>query len=253
MRRDLIMKLALLLKEDGDKAKVKVVEECIVESIEEVIEEELFFSLPTKEIIKIIKKSDISDAETYSNIISKMSETKGGWASLILNFVEAKEATLEECIKIVSSLKCSPVCIRLGELYREELNKPEIDYEYEIIQLKKEIEKLNKQKPAVFKPIPKEPIFFESDIHKAALAGNLESVQYLIEQRHVSVEKKDYEGWTPLHYASRNGKIDVVKYLVEQCHAKVRMKTNSGRTPLQIASMNFQDNVVEYLRNKCSA
>jgi hypothetical protein len=98
-----LKKLALFLNE-GDKIKVEAIEEDITESIEEAVEEELFFTLSTKEIIEIIQKSDISNAETYSNIV-RMCETKGNEAALVLIAVEAKDATLEECVKIVSSLK----------------------------------------------------------------------------------------------------------------------------------------------------
>ena len=121
---------------EGDEIKAESIEESIAESIEEALKGELFFSLPTNEIVKIVQKSDISNAETYSNIIVRMCEAKGGEAALILNVVEAKEATLEECVKIVSSLKCSPICVRLGDLYAEDEPLPERDYEYEINELK---------------------------------------------------------------------------------------------------------------------
>ena len=114
--RGLIAKLSLCLNEGDNEAKVEAIEKDIAESIEEAIKEELFFSLPTNEIVKIIQKSEISHAETYINIISKMCEAKGGEAALVLNAIGAKESTFEECVEIVSSLKCSPVSLRLREL-----------------------------------------------------------------------------------------------------------------------------------------
>ena len=83
--------LTRLLNEGADKEKVEVVEEYIIDAIEEAVEEELFFSLPMNKIVKIIEKSDISNAETYSNIICIMCEVKGGEAVLILNVVESKK------------------------------------------------------------------------------------------------------------------------------------------------------------------
>ena len=56
-----------------------------------------------------------------------MCKSKGREAALILNVVEANESTFKECVKIVSSLKCSPICVRLGELYSENENIPERD------------------------------------------------------------------------------------------------------------------------------
>jgi hypothetical protein len=152
--------MSLFLNE-ADEVKADVFEDCIIESIEEAVEEELFYSLlPTDEIIKIIQKSDISNAETYSKIITRMCNAKGGEAALILNVVELKEATLKECVKIVSSLKSSSVCARLGDLYAENECTAERDYEHEIFELKKEIEEL--------KPVTAEPSDFERNIHTAA-------------------------------------------------------------------------------------
>jgi hypothetical protein len=70
-----------------------------------------------------------------------MCEVKGGEAALILNVIGSKELTFEECVQIVSSLKSSPICSHLGDLYEENKNMPEPDYEYEISELKQEIDK----------------------------------------------------------------------------------------------------------------
>ena len=155
--KSVLEKLTLDLNECGNEAKVESVEVSIAESIEDAIEEELFFSLPTNEIVKIIQKSNIYDAEMYSNIIVRMCEAKGGEAALILNVVEPKEVTFEECVKIISSLKCSPICVRLSDLHNENEKQPEIDYEYEINKLKQEIEELKKQKQTIFKPVIEKP------------------------------------------------------------------------------------------------
>jgi pyrrolidone-carboxylate peptidase len=240
--------------EKGDKIKTETIEENIAESIEEAIKEELFFSLPTNEIIKIIQKSDISNAKTYFIIISRMCEVKGGEAAIILNAVESKEATLEECIKIVSSLKCSPICVRLGELFTENEMQPEIDYEHEIFKLKKEIEELKQQKRTIFRPVTKKPFDFVKNIHKAASEGKLTSVQYLIEHCNVNVEVRDNNfGSTPLHFASINDQIEIVTYLIEHCHANVEAKDNDGCTPLHNSSMDGHIGIVKYLCEQCNA
>ena len=112
--RSQITKIALLLDEGGNEAKVESIEKFIAESIDEAVEEELFFTLPTNEIIKIIQKSDVSNVETYSSIISRMCKAKGEETALVLNAVKAEEADFKECVKIVSSLKCSSVCANLA-------------------------------------------------------------------------------------------------------------------------------------------
>ena len=96
--KSVLEKLTLDLNECGNEAKVESVEVSIAESIEDAIEEELFFSLPTNEIVKIIQKSNIYDAEMYSNIIVRMCEAKGGEAALIINVVKAEDTTFEECV-----------------------------------------------------------------------------------------------------------------------------------------------------------
>ena len=96
--KKLITKLIRFLKK-GDEIKAEAIKEDIIESIEEVIEEELFFSLPTSEIVNIIQNCNISDAETYSTIINRLSETKGSEVALILNVVEPKEVH-RNCFKL---------------------------------------------------------------------------------------------------------------------------------------------------------
>jgi hypothetical protein len=249
-----LTELATLLNEGDNETKVENIRESIAESIEEIIEEdELFFSLPTNEITKIIQKSDISNAETYSNIISRLCEAKGGEAALILNVIEAKEANFEECVRIVSSLKCSPVCVRLGDLYKENENQPEFDYEHEIFWLKKEIEELKQQRRTIFKPVTEKPSDFESDIYVAARKGKLTSVQYLIEQHKANAGANDDKGSTPLYYASENGHIAVVRYLIERCSVNVEAEGIYRSTPLHFASNNGHIEVVKYLIEQCHA
>jgi hypothetical protein len=253
--REHIEKLLRFLKK-GDESKAEVIEEELAESIEKAIKEDLFFSLPTKEIIKIIQKRDISNVETYSNIIVRMCESKGGKAAFVLNAVKPKEATFEECVKIVSSLKCSPVCVRLGELHEEYEGLVERDYEDEISKLKQEIEelKLKQSKRTVFEPVTEKPSDFESSIHLAATKGKLSSIQFLIEQLvREKVEVKDgLYGYAPIHLASDKGHIDVVKYLIEQCHANAEAKIKNGGTPLHIASEEGHIEVVKYLIEECN-
>lgn len=47
----------------------------------------------------------------------------------------------------------------------------------------------------------------------AARYGQLEVVQYLVEEGKRSVKFADEDGWTPFMYAAYNSNIDVMKYL----------------------------------------
>ena len=239
MSKELIPKLKTLLNEGGSKEKIEGFEEVIGEEIEEYVEEELFYELPTKEILKIIDKSSIEDIELISTIITRMRENKQEESTLLLNVIKSNETTLDECIQILSKFEHCPICKRTSDLFHENSKLPEQDYEYEILELKKEIEELqnkskendeNKNKRAeikeitlrkeiktFFSPVTEKPSDFESDICKAAEEGKLTSVQFLVERYHVNAKSKRNCGCTPMKCALRNGHLEVVKYLYEAC------------------------------------
>jgi hypothetical protein len=237
----------------GNRDKVNAAEENIAESIEEAIEEKLFFKIPMNEIVKIIEKSNISNAKLYSSIISRMCCVKGKEAALFLNVVEASGATLKECVQIVSSLTCSQVCVTLGKLYKDNESMVERDYSSEVLELRKEIEELKSQKRTIFEPVTEQPSDFEANIYKAAEEGKLSSIQYLFEQCSTDVKVQNKEEWTPLHFASAYGKTDVVKYLFEQCQVNVEVQNKDGCTPLHLASRYGYIEVVKYLCEHCNA
>ena len=53
-----------------------------------------------------------------------------------------------------------------------------------------------------------------SPIHVACQNGNLDIVQYLVENFKVNINEKDFNGATPLHFASINGNSDLVAFLL---------------------------------------
>ena len=228
MKRTL-KKLITLLNEGGNKDRIEGYKEVLIDSIDETIKEENFYKLPTNEILEIIGKSELDDVELLCKLISNMNQNKGKKSALLLNVIESKKATFEECIQIISKFEQCPICIRTGELFSENVNLPETDYEHEIEELQREIEKLkeekNTRKKTYFPPVTEKPSDFESDICKAAAEGKLTSVQYLIEQCHANVETKDKYGGTPINFASFNGHLEIVKYLYETCHATITDKT----------------------------
>ena len=66
-------------------------------------------------------------------------------------------------------------------------------------------------------------------------SGNLEIVQYLVENGANINAKDDDKGRTALMFASRDGHLEVVKYLVES-GANINAKTDEGWTALMSAS-----------------
>ena len=138
----MISRLSTLLNEGGTKDKIETCEDIIAEEIIEYTKEDSFYELPTNEILKIIGKSCIENAEIIFNIIIKMRENKGEESTLLLNVIKKEEATLEECINILSKFEHCPLCRRMNELCQENRKLPELDYEHEICDLKKEINKI---------------------------------------------------------------------------------------------------------------
>ena len=234
---------------DGDENST--LEEYAAEDIDELIEEYRFYELPTSIILRIIKKSKIRDVALICELVSRMVKSKGEESILLLNVIDRRRTKLDDCIKIISQFNNCPLCKLMGELYMDFKGLPERDYEADIAELKKEIEKL--QINAGFPPVKSRPDDFESNICFAAYQGKLSSVQYLVERCHVNVEKMDKDGRTPINNAAEKGHLDVVRYLNEICHANVETKDIDGFTPMNNASLFGHLDVVKYLYEKCHA
>ena len=103
-----------------------------------------------------------------------MSKRKGEESTLLLNVIKSEEATLEECIKILSKFEHSQICQRTSELFYKDKDLPERDYELVIEELEKENERLKKEiedlrnktkeKKTYFPPVTEKPADFESNI-----------------------------------------------------------------------------------------
>ena len=120
MSSSLISQLKTLIEGGGSDDKIKELENAAAEENEKIIKEDSFYELPTNEILKIVEKSENEDAKLLYELISRMSEREGKEAALLLNVIKMEKATLEECIKILSSFKQCPLCQRTDKLFREE-------------------------------------------------------------------------------------------------------------------------------------
>ena len=108
----LIQELAKLLSEDGHRDTIDNIEDIMIESIDEIVKNDVFYTLPTNEILTILRKSDIESSEMLCNIARKMSSNKGHESQLLLNVIDPKEATFDECVKIISSFTECTLCMR---------------------------------------------------------------------------------------------------------------------------------------------
>ncbi|CAO1635991.1 unnamed protein product [Jaminaea pallidilutea] len=86
----------------------------------------------------------------------------------------------------------------------------------------------------------------ETALHKAALAGRLPVISYLL-AKGAAADTADADGWTPLHNACARGYLDIVRYLVENGQASLDVRGGRGGwTPLMNAASNGHMPVVRY-------
>ena len=81
----------------------------------------------------------------------------------------------------------------------------------------------------------------------AALKGNLEAVQLLLDDWRVDVNRTDRKGYTPLHAAANLGLADITKLLVAHHRLEVNCISNLGWTPLHCAARKGNAEVVQVL------
>uniref|UniRef100_A0A6P7GM07 Uncharacterized protein LOC114338408 n=1 Tax=Diabrotica virgifera virgifera TaxID=50390 RepID=A0A6P7GM07_DIAVI len=87
-------------------------------------------------------------------------------------------------------------------------------------------------------------------IHKAAQSGDLEVLQYLVEECKMNVNVSDVDGNLPAHLAASRNKVEILKYLkiigndLNQCN-------HQGATLVDIAVAAGAVNVLNFLKNEC--
>jgi ankyrin repeat protein len=86
---------------------------------------------------------------------------------------------------------------------------------------------------------PSSPSSLEKDLMAAAVAGNAELVNALI-QKGANIDVQSKAGTTPLLAAVSQGHLEVVKTLLES-DAKSDIRDNSGKTAFAIASQKYED------------
>ena len=200
------------------------------------------------------------------NLAEAHNEGKETMLSLQNIGITKMEDSFDEIVSIMRKIKNCPIIHQFCILYNEKQQLPEIDYQYELHQKDKEIEKLKQQIKEIhsqttiyFEPISEKPADFESDIFKACRYGKLTSVQWLIEKENVDknkrLEKYDYyhhlySNDAPIHIASKYGHLPIVQYLIEKQNVDKDIKGHWWKTPLHCACEYGHLPIAEYLISK---
>ena len=83
--------------------------------------------------------------------------------------------------------------------------------------------------------------------HDAAAAGNLEAVQWLLQNTGCEVNDQDGTGATMLHLACRFRHTHVTEWLVDEGHCDVMLRTASGGLALHFAVVGGDFEAVKIL------
>lgn len=86
----------------------------------------------------------------------------------------------------------------------------------------------------------------KSEIHNAALRGDLTKVKALVKEKPGLASSLDNNGLTPLDCAAFNGRTDITKFLVS-CNASINAKNAVGLSALHCASLAGQTAEVRLL------
>lgn len=127
------------------------------------------------------------------------------------------------------------------EKENEELQNEIKDKEDECARMCEEIEIL-KEKQHI-----KKPEHFTEDICKAASAGDIDSIRYILQDAPDFINQQDLDHLdTPLHEAVWKSKFDVVEFLIKR-GAEINIRNRRKQTPLHYAAMIGNSKITEFL------
>ena len=251
-------------KEKNSKDVAEQYKEFLNENIEELSQNNAFFSLPLNLIFSIISKISFVNIE---NKDKKVETLRNIIKNTILFHYQEKESLLilqnfntetisnllyEEIFSLLELITNCPILTKFCNFITEDYILPEKDFIYEIEQKDQKINELmnvvaffsndqNKISKAFQQNLPL--------IHIAAQNGVLPIMKYLIEQKNVDKDFKGKNEKTPLHYACKKGHISIVKYLLSK-DANIEARDSFGNTPFIYARLNNHKDIIEYLQSK---
>ena len=126
-----------------------------------------FYQLPFPVICKIIIKS-YESPDVYKTIVARCSAKYPKDSPKLIRYLPIVDMSFEQCISIIGSFSCSPICMKLKELHLEDLSAVNPDISYAISQMHKDISEIkNMQKQFLEKGKEKE-ISHEEHIHDSS-------------------------------------------------------------------------------------
>lgn len=174
-----------------------------------------------------------------SIIFVLLSVSRPDEAPLILNYIGLKDCNLDDYITIISSLSSSPFCSNLSDVYKNFETLPERVMDYEMEESEKEVKEEEYEMETAQN--------YEHNIFKAIENNELQSIYYMIEKEHASIDIKAKNNMTPLLFASSHGRLPIVKYLIEQCNANINDTDVYGNNCLHLAVTSGNVELVSYL------
>lgn len=218
---------------------ISELEKKLAEKIKIAVDFDVFYDIPTDNILNIVAKSPVNDNRSAiviaKKIISGVSEKRPNDACILLRVFAFDNADYDDIVDIISSLTCSKICTKLGELYHA--RGPDSIF--------------IKTREAVSND---EPEFFISDIHEAARDGHLKSIEYILkkaEDPKSIIEKKNANEETPLFVAAANAKKAIAEFLIEN-HANVDATSKTSRPLIVAAEKGFLQIVILLIKNGAS-
>ena len=90
-----ISKYALALNEGGTSEQIEAYEDVICDSMDEVVDEEAFYDLPTSAIKNILRKSSTTDMSVIDKAVKKTQKKKGKYSISLDEVIKKEEPKLE--------------------------------------------------------------------------------------------------------------------------------------------------------------
>ena len=199
-----------------------------------------FYQLPISSILRIFSNANKSkidiDFQSVKTIITNLSKAQPLESPLLLTVLDMPNTTLLECLSLITSFECSPLCTRIASLIEEDTRK---DWYCEM----KHSETVYSDDESMEKPAD-----FESNLFKAIMEGKRTSVEYHVTHG-ANLNAQGKKGASPLHLAVKYGDVGLIEYLISH-GSNLEIRDKKGFTPLHLACKYGDMSIIQCLLEK---